>query len=139
MEQAGQFPTTATYQSTLLLIDLLGKYPFTFSDKITLFPALGLSFRIPINGNDYSDIKHEANWGLGIKLGGGMDLNVTDHVYIRGEILCYLEFTADKDITVPEMSPILVEQLGTADTVFKVKSEGYYIQPQVKLAVGYKL
>ncbi|MDR3324592.1 MAG: hypothetical protein LBS82_01200 [Spirochaetaceae bacterium] len=125
------------YKSTLLLIDAIGKYPVAFGDKVSLFPALGLSARFAVAGNDYSDYKHDANWGIGLKLGGGMDLNVSEKVYIRGQFLCYFELGADKDIKIDEMAPIL-GMLGT-DTTFKVKSEGYYIQPQVKLAVGYKL
>ncbi|MDR3302540.1 MAG: hypothetical protein LBT01_08475 [Spirochaetaceae bacterium] len=127
------------YVSHLFNIDVLGKYPVAMSEQLTLFPALGLMFRIPVGGNENSDYKHEANWGLGIKLGGGMDLHVSEHVYIRGELLCYFELAADKEINVPEYADQLSVFQPENGTAFTVKSEGYYIQPQVKLAVGYKL
>jgi hypothetical protein len=120
-----------TYISSLLLIEVLGKYPFTLSERISVYPALGLMFRIPVAGNDYSDLNHKANWGLGIKGGGGLDFNLTETLFLRCELLVYYELAADKDISAP------APNLG--DVEFKVKNAGYYIQPQLKIAIGFKL
>jgi hypothetical protein len=123
-------PDDEDYLSSLLLIDLLGKYPFVLSEKASIYPAVGVMLRIPVAGNDYSDTKHEANWGFGIKARCGLDWNVTDSLFIRNEVLCYFELAADKDIKIEEQG---------SSIDFKVKNAGYYIQPQVKVSVGYKL
>jgi hypothetical protein len=120
-----------TYRSTLLLIDALGKYPFTLSEKISVYPALGLMFRVPFAGNKNSDVEHKANWGLGLKAGGGLDFTLTDTLFLRCELFIYYELAADKEISAP--AP------GLDNLDFKVKNAGYYLQPQLKVAIGYKL
>jgi opacity protein-like surface antigen len=123
-----------SYRSSLLLIEVLGKYPFALNEKISIYPALGVMFRIPIAGNDYSDFEHKANWGLGIKGGAGLDFNLTETLFLRCELLVYYELTADKEITASVSS---MPAIGDID--FKVKDAGYYVQPQLKIAIGYKL
>jgi hypothetical protein len=127
-----EFPPDESYRSSLLLFDLLGKYPFTLSEKISVYPALGLMFRLPIAGNKSSDFEHKANWGLGIKAGGGLDFTLTDALFLRCELFVYYELAADKDISAPPPG-------SSTSYEFKVKNAGYYLQPQLKVAIGYKL
>jgi len=54
---------------------LLGKYPFYF-DRFSLFPLLGISYQTPFKGG-----------GLGIMTGIGTNFNLTERLYLRGEIL----------------------------------------------------
>jgi hypothetical protein len=122
-----------TYISSLLLIEVLGKYPFTLNEKISVYPALGLMFRIPVAGNDYSDLEHKANWGLGIKGGGGLDFNLSETLFLRCELLVYYELAADKEINASITKPM------PASADFKVKDAGYYVQPQLKIAIGFRL
>jgi opacity protein-like surface antigen len=123
-----------TYISSLLLIDLLGKYPFTLNEKISIYPALGIMFRVPVAGNANSDFKHNANWGLGIKVGAGLDFTLTEALFLRCELLCYYELAADKEINAP-----IPPAVGGGTLDFKVREAGYYLQPQVKIAAGLKL
>jgi hypothetical protein len=116
------------------LIDVLGKYPFALNEKISIYPALGMMFRLPVAGNDYSDLEHKANWGLGIKGGGGLDFSLTETLFLRCELLVYYELAADKEISASVSS---MSAMGAID--FDVKDAGYYIQPQLKIAVGFKL
>lgn len=56
-------------------MELLGKYPFYF-DSFVLFPLLGISYETPFWGG-----------GMGIMAGIGADFNLTERLYLRGEIL----------------------------------------------------
>jgi hypothetical protein len=135
MNMGGGFMPQADqdYANQNLLVDVLGKYPFTMSEKLALFPALGLALRFPVAGNDNSDYAKKQGWALGIKGGGGVDFALTDVLFLRGELLCYFELAADKKITVPSLA------LMGAPTDLTVKSAGYYVSPQLKLLVGYKI
>jgi hypothetical protein len=119
------------YQSHLIILDLLGKYPFTITEKLSVFPAVGVGVKFPVGGNDYSDNKHDVLWGLNLKAGGGVDFALTDVIFIRGEVLYYFQIASDKDAKI-EVMP------GTGKTDFHFANAGYYMGPQVKIAAGYK-
>jgi hypothetical protein len=123
------------YLSSLLLFDLLGKFPFTLSEQLAVYPALGITFRVAIAGNDQSDAAHKANWGLGLKGGGGVDFSLTKAIFLRGELLYYFELVADKDAKIK----IADGQGGNPEYDFHFANAGYYMAPQLKVAVGYKL
>jgi hypothetical protein len=143
MQQQGKDkPKDEDYQNHLIVLDLLGKYPFTLSEKLSVYPALGVAFRIPIAGNDFSDYKHEQAWGLGLKGGGGADFKFSDVLSLRGEVLFYYELAADKDTKIE--GPDITRVMGGDTTATKIhdfhfKDAGYYVAPQVKFAVVYKL
>ena len=70
-------------------ISLLGKYPFTLGDKLTLFPLLGITYCFLDDYGDY-ETKHSSPGdfnALWYKLGAGMDYTFTDHLYGRVGIL----------------------------------------------------
>jgi len=94
---------------TMLSLALFGKYPFTLSEKLALFPLLGFEYQIslkqerepngyskpydrsdPIRGE--SDVNNKAyklsTWNsMFIIIGGGIDYNLTSRLYLRGELL----------------------------------------------------
>ncbi|GHT49074.1 hypothetical protein FACS1894102_3210 [Spirochaetia bacterium] len=123
------------YETHNVVIDLLGKYPFSFGEKLSVFPALGIGVKLALGGNEQSDHSKDILWGLSLKAGGGADFNLTDALFIRGEILYSFQIASDKDGKLNQyMGP-----LGDVPLTFKAKNEGYYMGPQVKLAIGYKL
>ena len=76
---------------------LLGKYPFELG-SITLFPLLGINYNVVLNawdpdGNSVtpggeSAVKWLSQFGI---LGGvGLDFDITDSLYLRGEALLHL-------------------------------------------------
>jgi hypothetical protein len=77
-------------------IGLLGKYPFAISEKLSLFPLFGITYRLMLSvkdddGNQYKNSDGDEAPGdfsaLWLNLGGGLDFSFTDHVYVRGEAL----------------------------------------------------
>ncbi|MDR1443565.1 MAG: hypothetical protein LBI94_01685 [Treponema sp.] len=74
-------------------IGLLGKYPFSVNDRISLFPLLGITYRAMLSAKDADKNQYKNSGGgdagagdfsaLWFKLGGGLDFFVTDKIYIR--------------------------------------------------------
>jgi hypothetical protein len=73
-------------------IGLLGKYPFAWNDKLTLYPLLGINYRFILSAKDADGNQHKNSGGddasgdlsaLWFKLGFGLDFFVTDKMYIR--------------------------------------------------------
>jgi len=92
-------------------IGVFGKYPFPIGEfgNIRLFPLLGAEYDLSIagqlvrsNGSKYvfgsGDRRHEEASDLSalwLKFGGGADFDVSDAIYLRGELL-YGMRTANK-------------------------------------------
>jgi hypothetical protein len=114
------------YLSHVIIVDLLGKYPFVLNEKFTVFPALGVGLKFPIAGNDQSDKEHDVTWGVVGKAGAGLDFSLTQALFLRCEALFAYQFASDKDATIE-------------GTDYKFKSVGYNLGPQVKIGVGYKV
>jgi len=84
-------------------IGVFGKYPFAFGEfgNIRLYPLLGADYELSIagqllrsNGSKYvfgsGDKRHEQAGDLSalwFKFGGGADFDVSDAIYLRGELL----------------------------------------------------
>jgi hypothetical protein len=73
-------------------IGLVGKYPFSVSDRLALFPLLGITYRLMLSakdtdGNQYRNSGGDADSGdfsaLWFKLGLGLDFFATEKIYIR--------------------------------------------------------
>jgi len=92
----------------MLTLTLLGKYPFTLSDKLKVFPLLGLDYQIALmetrkpeglkrrdrTHKKYGDVDSNDEiyelsvWNsLFILIGGGVDYNLTSNMFLRGELL----------------------------------------------------
>ncbi|GMO63537.1 MAG: hypothetical protein Ta2A_10560 [Treponemataceae bacterium] len=126
-----------------VVIDLLGKYPFELNEKLSVFPALGAGVKLAVGGNASSDKEHDVLWGLSIKGGVGLDYNITDALYIRCEALYAFQLASDKKATLKEFDGINKVAKGVGYdrdfTKFEAQNKGYYMGPQLKLAVGYKI
>jgi hypothetical protein len=73
-------------------IGLLGKYPFALSDKVALYPLLGINYRFVLSAKDADGNQHTNSGGddapgdfsaLWFKAGFGLNFFVTDKIYIR--------------------------------------------------------
>jgi TolB-like protein len=83
-----------------LNIGVLAKYPFTVGN-IKLFPLLGIDYEAAVSGKlefttlgqeyefDGMDNRYAANvlTNFWIKFGGGVEFNITESLYLRGELL----------------------------------------------------
>jgi opacity protein-like surface antigen len=88
---------SAEFDTSVMGLDigLLGKYPVAVNDKLTLFPLLGITYRIvlsaEIDGNQYKNSDGDDASGdfsaLWFKFGGGLDYSFTDAIYLRGDVL----------------------------------------------------
>jgi hypothetical protein len=123
---------------TGLDIGLVGKYPFAINDKLTVFPLLGITYRVILSAKDEDGYQYENSDGdeapgdlsaLWFKLGGGIDYSFTDHVYLRGGISYGLRIAnkAEKDMV------DMFELMGADDTKTLL---GHGLE--VKVAVGYR-
>jgi hypothetical protein len=117
------------YVSHVFVVDILGKYPLVLSESVTLFPALGFGFKFPFSGNANSDKEHGIAWGVAAKGGAGLDFSFTRRLFLRCEALFAYQFLSDKNAK--------IKREGDAID-FKLKSAGYNLGPQFKIALGYK-
>jgi hypothetical protein len=95
MEGGGQ-SQESDMSFTGLDIGLLGKYPITIGEKISVFPLLGITYRVVLSAKDEDGDQYQNSDGddapgdfsaLWFKLGGGLDFSFTDHIYLRGGLL----------------------------------------------------
>jgi opacity protein-like surface antigen len=114
------------YLSHVIIVDLLGKYPFALNEKLTVFPALGVGLKFPFAGNDYSDKEYDVTWGVTFKAGGGLDYALTESLFLRCEALFNYQFASDKEATIEKVD-------------YQFKDAGYNLGPQVKIGVAYKI
>ena len=71
-------------------IGLLGKYPVVMSSQLTVFPIAGINFRSIFSVRDagYGRRSNSSDFSaLWFKLGGGLDYFLTDHIFLRGQVL----------------------------------------------------
>jgi hypothetical protein len=114
------------YLSHVIIVDLLGKYPFVLNEKFTVFPALGVGLKFPIAGNDFSDKEHDITWGVVAKAGGGLDFALAQKLFLRCEALFNYQFASDKKAKIDGVD-------------YQFKSSGYNLGPQVKIGLAYKI
>jgi opacity protein-like surface antigen len=90
-------------------IGLLGKYPIAVGEKLKVFPLLGIEYDICLSAKEKNGIEYKNERGedasgdfsaLWFKLGGGLDINVTETVYFRFEALYGFRLAnkAEKDL-----------------------------------------
>ena len=153
MSKNGKFvPLTGEGWETVLGISLLGKYPFTFNDRIKLYPLLGLEYQRALserrrqsggpiydrtNGLQEQDKDGKAfdvsAWNsFWIQLGGGMDFSVSGSIFARGELLYgfRLMTSYEKDG---------LEQLKAMLNDNDPKLSGLTSGPSIRISVGYRL
>ena len=119
---------------TQVNLSLLGKYPMEMG-IITFFPLIGihynwvLSWKDPSNGIVYTDQVGEYNSQFGILGGVGLDYNLTDALYLRGEALFHLRFPMKGW---KELAKEFEE------TNFFKTDATLGVGPQIKVALGYR-
>ena len=132
VEADGASVSTGLYY-TGLDISLYGKYPFVISDKLSLFPLLGVSYRVIVglkddDGNDADEPGDMS--ALWFRLGGGLDYSFTDSIYLRAGILYGIrlgnQFEADLQSAAKDLHPN-----GSVESLL-----GHGLE--VKVAVGFR-
>ena len=122
-------------------IGLFGKYPIGLSNSLSVFPLLGAEYvycstAIDKDGNTASDAKDLS--ALWFKLGGGLDFNLAQKLYLRFEALYGLRLANKLETdTKAEFDEILNEY-----KAFGISGEAKTLLGHgltVKLAIGYKL
>jgi len=108
-------------------ISLLGKYPFSIGQKITLFPLLGIKYRMVLSLEDEDGNKDDSPGDLSslfFNLGVGLDFSLTDHLFLRGEVLAGLGLPSKSDKDLADLLPDLDTYPG--------------LGLDIKLAIGYR-
>jgi len=81
--------TKIGWSFTALNLSLLGKYPIELADNISLFPAAGIDYQqilsMKVGEEDIADVGD--NDVLWFKLGAGMDIALSDAIFIRPMLL----------------------------------------------------
>jgi len=79
--------------NTYLTLGLLGKYPFSLSDRLALFPFIGIDYYIGLESKydgeatEFDDPSMAAYMNcLSLSIGVGVDFSITKALYLRGEI-----------------------------------------------------
>jgi len=132
-------------------LSLLGKYPFYLSEQITVFPLLGVDYHISLkqqrtqpdgwvydrndgyrerdkNNKAYKLMDWNSCW---INIGGGLDYNLTDKLFIRSKLLYSFRL----------MTPYEVKNLDMMKTMAgdpKPKLGGLTSGPSVRISAGYR-
>jgi len=136
---------------TMLGFSLLGKYPFRFGEKFTIFPLLGVEYHISLrqrrtnvagypydrtNGIIETDLNGNAyklsTWNsLFVDVGCGADFAFNEKIFIRGELLYHFRL----------MTPYEKDGLEQAKRGFNDDDpgkKGLTSGPSLRLSAGYK-
>jgi hypothetical protein len=125
-----------------LRFSLYGKYPIVVSDKVTLFPLLGATYELsllaqhdggggrikdsefPISASKSDAKAYEALNTVWFKAGLGTDVNLTEHLFLRGEIVYGIRLPNETEKYMYDVLPDVDSVLGHGG--------------DFKLAVGYR-
>ena len=144
-----------TGHETSLGFTLLGKYPFTLTDAISLFPLFGVEYQIALkqirhpdgdleydrtkgelpadrdkNDNPYPLSAWNSFW---INVGAGLDYSITRSLFLRSELLFSFRLP-----TAYEMGALEVVK-NPPMNVKNPKMAGLTGGPSLKIAIGYRL
>jgi opacity protein-like surface antigen len=117
-------------------IGVLGKYPFTISEKLSVFPLLGITYRVALSvksGGEKSDDPGD-NSALWFKFGGGLDYALTEKLYLRGSLLYGIRLANKFEKDLEDSYKALGSGLGMDVSTKTLRGHGL----EVKIAVGYK-
>ena len=113
-------------------LGVFGKYPFTISEKLSVFPLLGISYRamLFIKIDDVSEYTTDFN-ALWFRFGGGLDYSFTNNIYLRTGIYYGIrlenKFEKDEVVLLNEVT------MGMAN-IYNLLGHGL----EMKLAVGFR-
>jgi hypothetical protein len=125
----GDPSTSLTYFS----FGVLGKFPIGLTEKLVLFPALGIDFDLLLGSNtdgesnsradweDFADLGDETLFSLGmdrlsLDVGGGVDFYILKQLYLRGEVLWAFQLNYAEDSKQFTHGPVI--KLGVGYTFF---------------------
>ena len=90
-ETAGGVTISETVRGSLTGLDigLLGKYPIVRNDQLTIFPLLGITYRVVLSGRVDGESVDEPgdSSALWFRFGGGFDHSFSENVFFRGMLL----------------------------------------------------
>lgn len=121
-------------------IGFLGKYPVAVGGGLSVFPLLGITYRVVLSakdadGNQYTNEDGKESPGdfsaLWFKAGGGLDFSFTNHVFLRSEALYGIRLTNKAE---NDMVDMFKEYAGDGADVKALMGHGL----EVKLALGYR-
>ena len=144
-------PSTGKGWETVLGFSLLGRYPFSLNERLTVFPLLGVEYRIVLiqtrtqpdgwvydradglrerdkDGNAYRLKDWNSMW---VDLGGGADFTLAGNFFIRGELLYGFRL----------MTPYEVKNLDMMKSMAgdpHPKLGGLTSGPSIRLCAGYR-
>ena len=113
-----------------LTFGLLGKFPFSVSDNLVIFPFAGIDYNVGLSAKS-GDVKLP-NMGdfmnaLSVVFGGGVDFSITESLYIRGEVGFGITFNTRAQKTAKDVAALT----NTDYSTFNGKIP-------IKIAVGYR-
>jgi hypothetical protein len=121
--------------STYFTLGVLGKYPFSLSDKVALFPFVSLDLALGLGMKyDGKEIEFDADHTMAdymnrlqLAFGVGLDFNLTEALFLRGEAGYAIVFNSKNE----------------ADGIKEAKDAGFDVtitrgRLPLKIAVGYK-
>ena len=136
---------------TMMGFSLLGKYPFTLTNRFKLFPLLGMEYQIALSerrrpdggliydrtngileqdkdGNAFDLSAWNSFW---IHVGAGTDFTITGNLFFRGELLYSFRLMTAYENDGVEQTKVF---LGDKDP----KLSGLTSGPSLRLAIGYR-
>ncbi|MDR2659235.1 MAG: porin family protein [Spirochaetaceae bacterium] len=109
-----------------LFFGVVGKYPISLNESLSLFPFFGFDYRITlgasVDGTKFPDDVAKAFDALSLVFGAGVDYDINENLYLRGEFGFGITFNTKSED----------DDKDSYDSHFKGKLP-------VKLAVGYRL
>ena len=139
---------------TVLSFSLLGKYPFSLNEKLTVYPMLGMDYKVSLvqrrrftSATPYGDAvidptvmpdpstsltSSQADFNsFHVRLGGGAEYLLTDRIFVRGDVLFGIRLMTDY-----ERKNLDYMKKMTYDN--SPKLGGLSFGPSVRLAAGYR-
>jgi hypothetical protein len=124
--------------STQFGFTILGKFPFA-AGPVTVFPLAGIDYQIFLSGeaegltikrddmSDYYPDMEDLYDAFSLVVGAGLDYNISDKLYLRGEVLCNFKMEGDSDKALKKLTK-------ENDVSFSLFTFG----PRVSIGVGYR-
>jgi hypothetical protein len=142
---------TGTGQELMLGIGLLGKYPFRLTERLRVFPLLGLEYQIALleyrkpdkfkeydrtdgirEPNRYGEAFTLSAWNsLFVTAGGGLDLAFSPRLFLRTELLCGFRLQTFYEVDG-------LEQVKTLVNAPNPKLGGLTSSPVLKVSLGWR-
>ena len=144
-------PRTGNGWETVLGLSLLGKYPFTLSERFSLFPLLGIEYQIALSqrrrpdggliydrtdGVQETDVDNKpfdlSVWNsFWINLGVGTDFLIMKGLFVRGELLYGFRLMTPYEADGLEQMKVMLDDNNP-------KLGGLTSGPSLRLSVGYR-